>query len=62
MTDHERAVEYKPTFQLSVYQDWIARKLGTPEQLRRYREAVEWYTRQEKLAGMEIKPNAQNPT
>lgn len=35
--------EYKPTFPLSVYREWLKRNLGTAEQQKRYQAAVEWY-------------------
>ena len=48
MSDYGKQTDYRPIWPLSVYQDWIKRNLGTPEQQKRYRDAVEWY-KQSKL-------------
>lgn len=50
MSDYATQIDYRPTWPLSVYLDWLHRNLGTPEQQKRYRAAVEWYrAQQEKL-------------
>ena len=47
MSDYATQAEYKPTWPLAVYRDWLRRNLGTPEQQKRYQAAVEWYRAQQ---------------
>lgn len=39
-----------PTWPLETYQDWLKRKVGTPEQLIRYQQAVDWYKAHQTLS------------